>query len=89
MIASLVATGPLERGPDRPRPDVIFLLTDGEFDQAVAGLVKRLNADGNVTVHTIGFLYKTGEAVLKQIAEQNGGKYGFVSEADLAKMADQ
>jgi len=68
------------------RPDVIYLLTDGEFDRSIVDLTKRLNAGGKVTVHTIGFLYRGGEEVLKQIAEQNNGHYVFVSEVDLEAM---
>jgi len=67
-------------------PDLIYLLTDGEFDRSVVDLVKRLNTGDKVTVHTIGFLYRTGEEVLKKIAAQNNGNYKFVSEAELAAM---
>ena len=70
------------------QPELIYLLTDGEFDRAIIDLVKRSNVGAKVTVHTIGFLYKTGEVVLKQIAEQNGGNYKFVSEKDLATLAN-
>jgi hypothetical protein len=69
------------------RPELIYLLTDGEFDRAIIDQVKRLNVGGKVTVHTIGFLYKTGETVLKQIADDNHGNYKFVSESDLATLA--
>jgi secreted protein with Ig-like and vWFA domain len=68
-------------------PELIYLLTDGEFDRQIIDLCKRLNTGNKVTVHTIGFLYKTGEAVLKQIADENGGNYKFVSEADLATLS--
>jgi len=76
----------LERAFDC-RPELIYLLTDGEFDRAIIDQVKRLNVGGKVTVHTIGFLYKTGETVLKQIADDNHGNYKFVSELDLANLA--
>jgi len=76
----------LERAFDC-KPDLVYLLTDGEFDRAIIDLVKRQNVGGKVTVHTIGFMYKTGEAVLKQIADDNHGNYKFVSEADLATLA--
>jgi len=69
------------------QPDVIYLLTDGEFNKTLVGFVKRLNVGGKVTVHTIGFLYQTGEQVLKQIANDNNGTYKFVSEKDLATLA--
>jgi hypothetical protein len=75
----------LERAFD-VKPELIYLLTDGEFDKAIVGLVKKQNAGGQVTVHTIGFLYSMGEQVLKQIAEENGGNYKFVSEKDLATL---
>jgi hypothetical protein len=69
------------------RPEVIYLLTDGEFDRAIVGLVRSLNTGGKVRVHTIGFLYTqpgtSAEAVLKQIAAENGGNYKFVSSGDL------
>ena len=68
------------------KPELIYLLTDGEFDRAIVDLVKRQNAGGKVTVHTIGFLYHMGEEVLKQIADENGGNYKFVSEKDLATL---
>jgi len=76
----------LERAFDC-KPELIYLLTDGEFDRAIVDQVKRLNVGGKVTVHTIGFLYKTGETVLKQIADDNHGNYKFVSESDLATLA--
>lgn len=69
-------------------PDVIYLMTDGEFDVAIIDRVARLNKEKKVTVHTIGFLYRIGEKVLKQIAEENNGNYKFVSEADLATLVD-
>jgi len=76
----------LERAFDC-KPELIYLLTDGEFDRAIIDQVKRLNVGAKVTVHTIGFLYKTGETVLKQIAEDSHGNYKFVSEQDLANLA--
>jgi hypothetical protein len=66
------------------QPDLIYLLTDGEFDRAIVDLVRRLNVGGKVRVNTIGFLYTGNEKVLRAIAEQNGGQYKFISERDLA-----
>ena len=68
------------------KPDTICLLTDGEFDPSNVDLVRRLNAERKVSVHTLCFLYKLGEAVLKEIARENGGTYTFVSEKDLARL---
>jgi len=67
-------------------PRVVYFLTDGEFDKAVIDQVDRLNAGGEVTVHTIGFLYRPNEEALRTIAERNGGEYTFVSEAALSRL---
>ena len=72
------------------RPELIYLLTDGEFDRGIVDLAKRLNVGGRVRVFTIGFLYTQpgtpAEGILKQIAGENGGEYKFVSERDLASI---
>lgn len=72
------------------RPELVYLLTDGEFDRGIIDLVKRLNVGGGVRVFTIGFLYThpgtAGEGILKRIAAENGGEYKFVSEQDLASL---
>jgi hypothetical protein len=92
FIDTVIATGgtdpvqALERA-FAAQPDVIYLLTDGEFDQAIVGHVKRLNVGGKVRVSTIGFLYYPNNRVLREIAAQNGGEYKFVSEADLPDIA--
>jgi len=65
------------------RPELVYLLTDGEFDRAIVGLVGGLNAAAKVKVHTIAFRYRIGEKVLKEIADGNGGNYKFVSGEDL------
>ena len=65
------------------RPEVIYLLTDGEFDREIVSLIRRLNAAGNVRVYTIGFLYNPDNRVLRDIAAQNGGEYKFISQGDL------
>jgi len=92
FIDTVIATGGTDPVQAMERafavqPDVIYLLTDGEFDQAIVGHVKRLNAGGRVRVSTIGFLYYPNNRVLREIAAQNGGEYKFVSEADLEDIA--
>jgi uncharacterized protein with von Willebrand factor type A (vWA) domain len=67
------------------KPDIIYLLTDSEFDRAIVDLVKRLNVDAKVTVYPIAFLCREGESVLNDIADQNGGRYRFVSKKELAE----
>jgi phage FluMu protein Com len=62
----------------RLRPDVIFLLSDGEFAPEIRGQIRTLNRDKRVTVHTICFLYTIGEQTLIEIARDNGGTYKYI-----------
>lgn len=59
------------------RPDVIFFLTDGQFDPATRQVVKNANRYKTI-IHTIAFESRDGEALLKGIAEDNGGRYRYV-----------
>jgi hypothetical protein len=65
------------------KPDLIFLLTDGEFDRSIITLCKDLNKDRKIPIHTVGFVYQSGEPVLKEIAADSGGRYKFVTDVDL------
>lgn len=73
-------------------PELIYLLTDGDFGLAGAELLGQLrqwNADGRVRITTIGFGIKlkqsqlagtpVGEPILRQIAEEHGGNFRWVS----------
>ena len=64
------------------QPELIYILTDGEFDPAIAGLIEKLNPKKEVTVNTICFIYSEGEPLLKKIAAANNGSYKFVGEED-------
>jgi hypothetical protein len=74
------------------RPDVIFLLSDGEFPDAIAKILREQNRNENLfgdsgpisIVHTIryhgieGETGKKAEATMVQIAQENGGQYRHV-----------
>ena len=68
------------------RPDVIFLLSDGEFPQGIEDLLKEQNRVENLfgdsgpisIVHTIGYHSRAGESRMRRIAEQNKGQYRHV-----------
>ncbi|PHS11266.1 MAG: hypothetical protein COA78_10170 [Blastopirellula sp.] len=64
-----------------PRPDAIFFMTDGQFGTDLVDQVKQLNSTGGrrVTIHTISFMDKSSEQMMRQIAEDSGGKYRHVS----------
>jgi hypothetical protein len=61
------------------RPEVIFLLTDGELDDpdAVRQMIRRFNKS-NVIIHTIAFENPEGGTTLESIANENNGVYRFV-----------
>lgn len=63
----------------KPRPDTIFFMTDGLFSGGVPAQVAALNTGRpKVTIHTISFIERSAEPLLRQIAEQSGGKYRHV-----------
>lgn len=59
------------------QPDVIYLLTDGVFNDDVAGEVTKLNTRG-VAIHTFCFGDAAGEELVKSIAHKNNGIYKFI-----------
>jgi len=70
----------------RLNPELIYLLTDGEFDKKTVGHIDRLNGGKKVTVNTICFIYSNGEAILMEIAGKNNGTYKYVGEDDLQSL---
>jgi len=61
------------------KPEVIFLLTDGELDEpeAVRQMIRK-NNKSNVVIHTIAFENPEGGLTLEAIAKENNGVYRFV-----------
>ncbi|MEQ9410975.1 MAG: VWA domain-containing protein [Fuerstiella sp.] len=59
-------------------PDAVFLLTDGQFDSGSPAFIRNLNSDGKVRINTVALVSPSGEALLRQIAEENNGDYRFV-----------
>ncbi len=66
----------------KPRPDVIFFMTDGVFNPEYVPEIKKMNTPSGggkkVTINTIALLDRAGERMLKQMAEQNEGTYTYV-----------
>lgn len=63
----------------RPRPDAIYFMTDGQFDQGVPEDVRRLLWAGrNVPIHCICFVDNSSEEMMKKIAAMSDGTYTFV-----------
>ena len=77
-----------------PRPDAIFLLTDGEIPDQIPELLRAANrrqapstsrinstqapSQKKIPINTIGFENTSGEFILKQIATENNGEYRFI-----------
>ena len=75
-------------------PDAIYLLSDGEFEDQTAALLRDKNLVRvkrqkvpQVIVHTIGFHSRHGQKVLERIAKENGGRYNFIANPKLARAA--
>ncbi len=68
------------------RPDVIFLLSDGEFPQRIEQQLRQENRYENLfgesgpicIVHTIGYHSREGESRMRKIALDNGGQYRHI-----------
>jgi hypothetical protein len=71
------------------RPDVLFLLSDGDFgedNEPLLHMIKQRNKGKATTINTILFVYDTGgdgERILRAIAEANHGAFKHVTEEDL------
>jgi hypothetical protein len=68
------------------RPDVIFLLSDGEFPAGIKTLLRERNRVENLfgenrirsIIHTIGYHSREGEVRMRAIAQENQGQYRHV-----------
>ncbi len=71
------------------KPDVLFLLSDGDFgenNQQVVKMINQKNKRKATMINTILFVYDAGgdgERVLRAIAEANKGIFKHVTEADV------
>ncbi len=57
--------------------DVIFFMSDGLFDEDVCDKVRIARGNKQIAIHTISFVDKSGEAIMRRIAEENRGIYRF------------
>jgi hypothetical protein len=70
----------------RQKPQLIWLLTDGDFpdNAAVLAFIRRHNPGGRVRINTIAFVERGEgyEQVLKTIAAENGGTFRYVGQSE-------
>ncbi len=64
-------------------PDILYFLSDGVFDPAVAQKLDEWNRERRTRIYTIAYLDQTGRQLLENIAREHGGEFRFVSEDDL------
>jgi hypothetical protein len=74
----------------KQKPQLIYLLTDGDFpdNKAVLDRIRNLNKDKTVRINTIVFIDVTNAdkaivELMKQIAAENGGVFKVVSQNEL------
>jgi hypothetical protein len=93
-VTTTGSTDPLPgiRGAFKANPDLIYLLTDGDFpdNDAILKLTRDLNSDRNpkVRINTIAFVGDGDSdvvffALLKTIAKESGGTFRLVKESEL------
>lgn len=64
----------------RPRPDAIYFMSDGLFDEEVAGQVAAANRGSRkVPVHCIAYGDDAATELLQRIAEESGGTYAEIA----------
>lgn len=80
----------------RQNPELIYMLTDGEFpdNDAVIRFCRQKTADGKCKINTIAFVTSTAKEraidleyvkVLKRIADDSGGQFRYVSDDDMGR----
>lgn len=71
------------------RPDVIFLLSDGDFseeNETILKMIRQMNRTRRTIVNTILFnTTGTGEEILRRIAEENRGEFKVVTTNDIVR----
>jgi hypothetical protein len=62
------------------KPDAIFFLSDGLFDPRTSGMVRASNRGkkSRIPIHTIAFVNREAEGLMRTIARNSGGEYRFV-----------
>lgn len=68
----------------QPDPDAIYFMTDGQFSRSVIVEVARMNSANvePVPIHTISFVSREAEGLLRQIATESGGTYTHIEGPD-------
>ena len=88
FLDGIVPGGGTDPGPAMRRalanePDLIYFLTDGQFDLSLVDKLDKWNKSRRTRIFTIAYLDRGGADLLERIARQHNGEFKFVSEDDL------
>ena len=75
--------GPAMRRALATEPDLVYFLTDGEFDRSLIAQLDQWNRSRRVRIFTIAYFDRSGAELLEDIAREHGGEFKFISENDL------
>lgn len=75
--------GPAMRLAFSAEPDLIYFLTDGQFDDKLLAQLDAWNKNRRTRIFTIAFFGAGGADLLEQIAREHKGEFRFVSEDEL------
>lgn len=65
----------------KPRPDAIYFMTDGDFNETVVDEVASLNQKLKIPIHCICLGTQAGQENMKAIAKQSKGKFTVIGGA--------
>lgn len=67
----------------KPRPDVVFFMTDGQQTELLPPMISALNSKGRRTkINTIAFGDRSGEEIMRRVANESGGQYRYVPDSE-------
>jgi hypothetical protein len=65
------------------RPDLVYFLTDGDFDGLLLEKLRQWNRHKRVRIFTIAYVSETGREKLEEIAREHNGEFRFVSDDEI------
>ena len=88
FLDSVMPDGGTDPGPAMRRafsvePELIYFLTDGQFDPVLLKQLDQWNKDRRVRIFTIAFFGAGGAELLERIAREHDGEFRFITEDDL------
>ncbi len=64
-------------------PDLVYFLTDGEFNPSLLDKLDKINRNRSVRIFTIAYFDRRGAELLEKIAREHRGEFTFVGEDDI------